>query len=59
MTTTVNNPVKFTQKSLVDDLTRFIKQDWTSRGYEFFDVADFDYNARPKYIYNEDEMVVE
>ena len=59
MTTTVNNPVKFTQKSLVDDLTRFIKQDWTSRGYEFFDVADFDYNARPKYRYNEDEMVVE
>lgn len=59
MTTTANNPVRFTQKSSVDDLTQFIKQDWTSRGYEFFDVANFDYNAQPKHNSNEDEMVVE
>lgn len=59
MTNTVNNPVKFTQKSLVDNFTRFIRQDWTSRDYEFFDVADFDYNAQPKHCYNEDEMVME
>lgn len=50
MTNTVNNPVKFTQKSLVDNFTRFIRQDWTSRDYEFFDVADFDYNAQPKHL---------
>lgn len=59
MTTTANNPVKFTQKSTVEDLTQFIKQDWEARGYEFFDVPNFDYNAQPKHNSNEDEMVVE
>ena len=59
MTTTANNPVKFTQKSTVDDLTQFIKQDWEARGYEFFDVPNFDYNAQPKHNTYEDEMVVE
>lgn len=59
MTTTVNNPVKFTQKSTVDDLTQFIKQDWEMRGYDFFDVPNFEYNAQTKYNSNEDEMVVE
>jgi len=59
MTTTVNNPVKFTQKSTVEDLTQFIKQDWEMRGYDFFDVPNFDYNAQPKHISNEDEIVVE
>lgn len=41
-TSTDNNPVKFTQKSTVEDLTAFIRQDWENRGYEFFDVANFD-----------------
>ncbi|MGN1399711.1 MAG: hypothetical protein ACI4WG_06925 [Erysipelotrichaceae bacterium] len=59
MTTTANNPVIFTQKSSVDDLTQFIKQDWEMRNYVFFDVANFDYNAQPKHSSNEDEMVVE
>lgn len=59
VTTTTNNPVKFTQKSTVDDLTQFIKQDWETRGYDFFDVPNFDYNAQPEHSGNEDEMVVE
>ena len=59
ITTTANNPVKFTQKSTVEDLTHFIKQDWEARGYDFFDVANFDYDARSKLDTNEDEAVVE
>ncbi len=59
VTTTANNPVQFTQKSTVDDLTQFIKQDWEMRGYDFFDVPNFDYNAQPEHSSNEDEMVVE
>lgn len=59
ITTTAKNPVKFTQKATVDDLTQFIREDWKERGYDFFDVANFDYNAQPKQNSNEDEMVVE
>ena len=59
ITTTANNPVKFTQKSTVEDLTLFIRQDWEARGYDFFDVANFDYGARSKLDTNEDETVVE
>ena len=60
ITTTDNNPVKFTQKSTVEDLTRFIKQDWEARGYDFFDVPNFDCNAQPKKnTYYDDEPVVE
>ncbi len=56
VTTTTNNPVKFTQKSTVDDLAQFIKQDWQARGYKFFDVPNFDYNAQPKHSNNEDDI---
>lgn len=59
ITTTANNPVKFTQKSTVEDLTLFIKQDWEARGYDFFDVANFDYENRSILDTNEDEAVVE
>lgn len=59
VTTTTNNPVQFTQKSTVDDLTQFIKQDWKMRGYDFFDVPNFDYNVQPEHSSNEDEMMVE
>lgn len=59
MTTTVNNPVKFTQKSTVDDLTRFIKQDWESRGYDFFNIPDFGYNEQSVNNNNIDEMEAE
>lgn len=53
ITTTKNNPVIFTQKSLVSELVQFIKQDWTEQGYEFFDLKSFDYDSRT--IINEDE----
>ncbi len=56
ITTTKNNPVIFTQKSLVSELVKFIKQDWTKQGYEFFDLKNFDYDSRT--IINEDEDAV-
>lgn len=59
VTTTANNPVKFTQKSTVDDLTDFIRQDWKARGYDFFDVANFDYEGRIVNNSDEDVPVVE
>ena len=59
ITTTANNPVKFTQKSTVEDLTLFIRQDWEARGYDFFDVANFDYENRSILDTNEDVAVVE
>lgn len=59
VTTTANNPVKFTQKSTVEDLTAFIRQDWEKRGYEFFDAANFDYEGRTVLDPNEDVPVIE
>lgn len=59
ITTTDNNPVKFTQKSTVDDLTDFIRQDWEARGYDLFDMANFYYNARPSSNSDEDVPVAE
>lgn len=59
ITTTDNNPVKFTQKSTVEDLTGFIRQDWTARGYDLFDMANFDSSARPSRNSDEDVPVAE
>ncbi|MDE7289912.1 MAG: hypothetical protein K2N71_10490 [Oscillospiraceae bacterium] len=59
VTSTANNPVKFTQKSTVDDLTDFIRQDWEARGYDFFDVANFDYEGRIVNDSDEDVPVAE
>lgn len=56
ITTTKNNPVIFTQKSLVFELAQFIKEDWTKQGYDFFDLKNFDYDSRT--IINEDEDLV-
>ncbi|MCL2052941.1 MAG: hypothetical protein FWG90_00655 [Oscillospiraceae bacterium] len=35
ITSTINNPVRYTQKSLLDDLVAFFKEDWAARGYAF------------------------
>lgn len=59
ITTTDNNPVKFTQKSTVEALTRFIRQDWEARGYDFFDVSNFDCDSQPKQNTYDDEPVSE
>ncbi len=59
ITTTVENPVKFTQKSTVDDLAQFIKNDWNARGYNFFDVSSVNGNTLLEATYNENEMAVE
>ncbi len=45
VTSTVNNPVNYTQKSTIADLSEFIREDWSKRGYRLlnFDaVVDFD-----------------
>ncbi len=57
--TTKNNPVKFTQKSLLSELTEFIKQDWTAQGFDFFDLKNFDYDQRQINDKSEDEIPVD
>ena len=59
ITTTKNNPVKFTQKSLLSELTEFIKQDWTAQGFDFFDLKNFDYDQRQINDKSEDEIPVD
>lgn len=44
-TTTKNNPVEFNQKSAVEDLADFIRQDWSQRGYSFTDVKNVKANV--------------
>lgn len=38
VTTTHNNPVEYTQKLLVDELTEFIRNDWRQRNFKFLDL---------------------
>ena len=59
ITTTKNNPVKFTQKSLLSELTEFIKQDWTAQGFDFFDLKNFDYASRQISDKSEDEIPID
>ena len=56
ITTTKNNPVKFTQKSLLSELAQFINQDWTEQGFDFFDLKNFDYDQRQINDKSEDEI---
>jgi hypothetical protein len=41
VTTTRNNPVRYTQKLLVDELAEFIRNDWKERGFEFLDLSKY------------------
>ncbi len=54
ITTTKNNPVVFNQKSTINDLTQFIKQDWTERGYEFTNIIE---ESEAYYRRNEEDDV--
>lgn len=42
VTSTENNPVKYVQKSLVDELSAFIREDWKARGYVFEDFKGYE-----------------
>jgi len=42
VTTTRNNPVKYTQKFSVDELADFFRNDWKQRGFKFLDLSKFD-----------------
>lgn len=42
ITSTKNNPVKFTQKSLLADLTDFIRKDWTAKGFNSLNLRAYD-----------------
>lgn len=59
VTTTKNNPVKFTQKSLLSELAQFIRQDWTAQGFDFFDLENFDYDSRRIKDVIEDEVPID
>ncbi|MDR0197595.1 MAG: hypothetical protein LBI36_05180 [Oscillospiraceae bacterium] len=37
ITSAKNNPVRYVQKSTVEDLTDFIREDWTERGFRFYE----------------------
>lgn len=52
VTSTKNNPVKFTQKSLADELGSYIREDWSFRGYVFEDLTE-------AFIYNDSSYINE
>jgi hypothetical protein len=41
VTTTRNNPVVYTQKFVLEELTEFIRNDWKERGFELLDFSRF------------------
>jgi hypothetical protein len=40
ITSAKNNPVRYVQKSTVEDLTDFIREDWTERGFRFYEFKE-------------------
>jgi hypothetical protein len=62
VTSTENNPVHYTQKSLVSSLGDFIRKDWTTKGFTFLDLKahdgfrfeDYDFSLTTAY---EDEAI--
>ena len=41
VTSTKNNPAQYTQKSVVDELAAFFKEDWKANGFKFYNFDNF------------------